>query len=52
MPFINDPDAVGKWKFLDCVPSEEQFLYGDEKSGQGVWLNELYIIDPMKKTGK
>ena len=25
LPFVNDPDAVGKWKLLDIVPSEEQF---------------------------
>ncbi|MDF2700199.1 MAG: transcription activator effector binding protein [Haloplasmataceae bacterium] len=44
LPFYNDEDAIGKWKFVDVVPSEEQFFYGREKSNQGVWLDELYIL--------
>ncbi|WP_058304256.1 MerR family transcriptional regulator [Gorillibacterium timonense] len=44
LPFEDDSDAVGKWKFLDVVPSEEQFRYGQEKSNQGVWLQELYFL--------
>ncbi len=44
LPFINDEDAIGKWKFVDVVPSEEQFCYGHEKTNHGVWLDELYIL--------
>lgn len=44
LPFENDENAVGKWEFLDVVPSEEQFCYGYEKSNQGVWLDELYFL--------
>lgn len=49
LPFENDPDAVGKWKLLDIVPSEEQFLYGDEKCGHSEWLNELYFLKDGQK---
>ncbi|MEA4833514.1 MAG: helix-turn-helix domain-containing protein [Oscillospiraceae bacterium] len=45
LPFVNDPDAVGKWEMLDIVPSREQFVYGDEKCGHQAWLNELYFLD-------
>lgn len=44
LPFENDEDAVGMWKFLDNVPSEDQFVYGDEKSNQSVWLHKLYFL--------
>lgn len=44
LPFENDVEAVGRWKFLDVVPSEEQFYYGHEKSNQGVWLQDLYFL--------
>ena len=44
LPFVNDPDAVGKWKLLDIVPSEEQFLYGNEKCGHSAWLHDLYFL--------
>ncbi len=44
LPFENDTDAIGKWKFLDVLPSEEQFCYGHEKSNQGVWLQDLYFL--------
>ncbi len=44
MPFENDADVIGKWEFLDTVPSEEQFCIQKEKSPQSVWLNELYFL--------
>ena len=44
IPFVNDPDAIGRWKFLDSVPSEEQFSYGNKKSDQGAWLDNLYFL--------
>lgn len=44
LPFTDDPEAVGKWRFLDAVPSEEQFRFGHEKSSQGVWLMDLYFL--------
>lgn len=43
--FINDEEALGKWKLLDIVPSEEQFLYGHEKCKHGGWLDELYFLE-------
>lgn len=45
IPFENDPEALGKWKLLDVVPSEEQFLYGHKKFGHDVFLNELYFFE-------
>lgn len=44
LPFVNDEDALGKWKLLDIVPSEEQFLYGHTKSSRESWLGELYFL--------
>lgn len=44
LPFVNDEEALGKWKLLDIVPSEEQFLYGHVKSNCEDWLGELYFL--------
>ena len=44
-PFVNDEEALGKWKLLDIVPSEEQFLYGHRKCTQDGWHNELYFLE-------
>ena len=44
LPFVNDEEALGKWKLLDIVPSEEQFLYGHVKSSHESWLDELYFL--------
>lgn len=44
IPFENDSEAVGKWEFLDVVPSEDQFCFDKEKSPCGVWLKELYFM--------
>lgn len=49
IPFENDPEAIGKWEFVDFVPSEEQFILDKEKSHAGVWLNELYFLPEGKK---
>lgn len=45
LPFVNDEEALGKWKLLDILPSEEQFLYGHPKSSYNVWLNDLYFLE-------
>ena len=45
LPFVNDEEALGKWKLLDIVPSEEQFLYGHAKSSHESWLDELYFLE-------
>lgn len=46
LSFENDPEAVGRWKFLDMVPSEEQFCPGHPKYGDRnfIWLPELYFL--------
>jgi DNA-binding transcriptional MerR regulator len=44
LPFENDVDVIGKWEFLDAIPSEEQFSFKKEKSSHSVWLNELYFL--------
>lgn len=45
LPFVNDREVLGKWKLLDIVPSEEQFLYGHEKCRHSGWLDELYFLE-------
>lgn len=45
LPFVNDEESLGKWKLLDIVPSEEQFLYGHEKCRHSAWLDELYFLE-------
>lgn len=45
--FENDPEMIGKWHFLDCVPCREQFLYGHPKfsDDQGdIWLKDIYFM--------
>jgi hypothetical protein len=46
IPFVNDPHAVGKWKFLDMVPSRDQFLYSKPKykDCDNITLKELYFL--------
>lgn len=44
--FENDIQVIGKWKFIDKVPSAEQFCmekrkYSDSKN---IWLKELYFL--------
>ena len=45
-PFMDDPEAVGKWEFRDAVPSEEQFCLRRPKysGGKDFWLKELYFL--------
>ncbi len=45
LPFVNDEEALGKWKLVDIVPSEEQFLYGHEKCPHSGWLDELVFLE-------
>lgn len=45
LPFFNDENVLGKWKLLDIVPCEEQFLYGHEKCSHSGWLDELYFLE-------
>lgn len=49
LPFENDPDAVGHWKMLDIVPSEECFTYGHEKCSHLAWLDEIYFLKGGEK---
>ncbi|MDD4125318.1 MAG: helix-turn-helix domain-containing protein, partial [Eubacteriales bacterium] len=49
LSFVNDEEALGKWKLLDIVPSEEQFLYGHEKCKHSGWLDELYFLENGEK---
>ncbi len=48
-PFEKDDEVLGKWKLLDIVPSEEQFLYGHEKCKHSGWLEELYFLENGEK---
>ena len=41
---MDDPEAVGKWKLLDCVPIREHFVYGRQKTPHDFWLDELYFL--------
>ena len=43
--FENDPEAVGKWRLLDIVPTREQFVYGHPKSSHDSWHDEFYLLD-------
>lgn len=45
LPFVNDEEALGKWKLLDIVPSEEQFLYGHRKHSGRNPFEELYFLE-------
>ena len=45
MPFVDDPDACGKWKMLDILPTREHFVYGKPKCSHLAWLDEIYFID-------
>lgn len=44
LPFENDPDAVGRWKMIDIVPSEDCFIYGHTKCSHLAWLDEIYFL--------
>ena len=44
LPFVNDPDAVGRWKLLDVVPTEAHFVYSHPKATYSPWLEELYFL--------
>lgn len=44
--FENDPSVIGKWQFVDKVPSAEQFSpdrikYSDSHN---IWLKEIYFL--------
>ena len=43
--FVQDEDAVGKWKFCDIVPSQEQFLYGHRKCNYSTHFDEIYFLE-------
>lgn len=45
LPFVNDEEVLGKWKLLDIVPSEEQFLYGRRKHSGRNPFEELYFLE-------
>ena len=44
--FENDPQAIGKWNFIDKVPSIEQFRFEKPKYSdrEHIWLKELYFL--------
>lgn len=46
LPYEDDPEVIGKWEYLDRVPSEEQFNINSPKDGrkETVWLRELYFM--------
>jgi len=44
IPFENDERVLGRWAFVDNVPSEEQFNLCKIKSNAGVWLMDLYFL--------
>lgn len=46
LPFENDTEMIGKWEYLDRVPSEEQFNINSPKDNRKdlVWLKELYFL--------
>lgn len=48
VPFVDDPDACGKWKMIDVLPTREHFVYGKPKCGHPAWLDEIYFIDGGK----
>ncbi|MPM90777.1 hypothetical protein SDC9_137899 [bioreactor metagenome] len=43
-------DVIGKWKFIDKVPSANQFYYGNPKCSDidNIWLKELYFLPEGK----
>ncbi len=47
-PFADDPEACGKWKMVDVVPTREHFVYGKPKCSHPAWLRELYFVDGGK----
>lgn len=44
--FENDDKAVGAWKFVDLVPSKEQYSANNRKYGNAdsFWLKDLYFL--------
>ncbi len=47
-PFADAPEACGKWRMVDVVPTREHFVYGKPKCSHLAWFRELYFIDGGK----
>lgn len=50
LPFENDTNVIGKWRFIDKVPSAEQFCIEKPKYSETdhIWLKELYFLPAGK----
>lgn len=44
LPFENDPEVIGRWRFLDCVPSRECFHEKAPHSTEKSMIKELYFL--------
>lgn len=50
MPFINDDDVIGKWKYYDIIQSEEQFVFNKTKSKiANKGFREIYFLPNGQK---
>ena len=45
LAFENDPEAVGRWKLIDIVPTREQFVCGHPKSSHDSWHDEFFMLE-------
>lgn len=43
-PFINDPEAIGKWKYVCSAIDKEAYEKGDTFEDQDVLMKELYFL--------
>lgn len=43
-PFINDEQAIGKWKFIGSALSKEAFLAGDFVEDNDILFQEIYFL--------
>ena len=43
-PFINDPQVIGKWKFIGSALSKENFLAGDYVEDNDILFQELVFM--------
>lgn len=42
--FINDPQVIGKWKYVASCESKEKFFKGDFAEEKNIFLKELYFL--------
>jgi hypothetical protein len=43
-PFINDPQAIGKWNYIGSALSKQQFLAGDMIEDKDILFKEIYFL--------